>query len=121
MNFLYIIIFSVIPPKALLGRREGAVTLLAAALFFICVSISLWIEYYMNIILLNLYSTLTIYFTFFIAFRWYFLNPRIYRKNLKKYEASKKWVLKLLGILFWFLAFFSQMVTGMLITSLRNS
>ncbi len=50
MNFLYIIIFSFVPKDALLGRRDVAVTLLAA-----------------------------------------------------------------------FLAFFSQMVTGMLITSLKNS
>ncbi len=121
MNFLYIIIFSFVPKDALLGRRDVAVTLLAAACSFIIISSLLWIGYYMDIILLNLYSVAIIFGVPFIAFRWYFLNPRVYRKNLKKYEASKKWVLKLLGILFWFLAFFSQMITMMLITRLKNS
>jgi hypothetical protein len=121
MNYLYIIIFSFVPRKAILGRSQVAVTLLASSFFFIIVSVSLWIEYYMKIRLLNLFSVLTIFGLLFISFRWYFLNQGRLRKNLKKYETATKWILKLFGIVFFILAFSSQIVTGIILTILRNN
>ena len=121
MNYLYIIIFSFVPRKAILGRSQVAVTLLASSFSFIIVSISLWIEYYTNIRLLNIYSVFITFGIFFIAFRWYFLNQGRLRRNLKKYESATKWILKLLGIVFFILAFSSQVVTGIILTILRNN
>ena len=121
MNFLYIIFFSFVPKKAILGRNQVATTLLAVSFFFIIVSVSLWIEFYMKIRILNLYSVLTIFAVLFISFRCYFLNQGRLRKNLKNYEASSKWVLKLIGIAFFILTFSSQIVTGIILTILRNN
>jgi len=121
MNYLYITIFSIVPRKALLGRSQVAATLLAVSFFFIIVSASLWVEYYTKIRLLNIYSVFISLGIFFTAFRWYFLNQGRLRKNLKKYEASTKWVLRLIGIVFFILSFSSQIVTGIILTILKNN
>ncbi|MBG0781694.1 MAG: hypothetical protein H0S84_05455 [Bacteroidales bacterium] len=121
MNYLYIIIFSFVPRKAVLGRSQVAVTLLAVSFFFIFGSVSLWIEYYMKIRLLNIYSVFITFGVLFISFRWYFLNQGRLKKNLKKYEGSTKWVLRLIGIVFFILSFFSQIITGIVITILNNN
>ncbi len=121
MNYLYIIIFSFVPRKALLGRSQVAVTLLAVSFFSMFVSSSLWVEYFMKIRLLNIYSFFITFGVLFISFRWYFLNQGRLRKNLLKYESSTKWFLKLLGIVFFTFAFTSQIVTGIILTILRNN
>lgn len=121
MNYLYITIFSFVPRKAIFGRSQVAATLLSVSFFFLIGSVSLWVEYYMKIRLLNIYSVFITFGFLFISFRWYFLNQGRLRKNLKKYEASNKWVLKLIGIIFFILAFSSQIVTGIILTILRNN
>ncbi len=121
MNYLYIIIFSFVPRKAILGRSQVAATLLAVSFFSIIVSASLWVEYYMKIRILNIYSFFITFGVLFIVFRWYFLNQGRLRKNLNMYESSTKWVLKLFGIVFFILAFSSQVVTGIILTILKNN
>lgn len=120
MNYLYIIIFSFIPRKALLGRSQVAVTLLAVSFFSMFVSSSLWVEFFMKIRLLNTYSFIITFGVLFITFRWYFLNQGRLRKNLRKYVSSTKWFLKLLGIVFFIIAFSSQMITSIVLTILET-
>ena len=121
MNFLYTIIFSFVPRKAILGRSQVAVTLLAVSFFSLAISFLLWIEYYASIRLLNLYFFVIIFAVLFVSFRLYFLRSGRLRKNLKIYESKSKWKLKLLGIVFFVLSMLSQIISMVVLTILKDS
>jgi hypothetical protein len=121
LNYLYVIIFSFVPEKAIFGRGQVAVTLLALSISSICLSILLWIDYLTNTTYLNIYLFGTIFILPFLYCRWYFLNIKRYRKNLKFYHTKTRWMLRFIGILFLFLSLTSPMINGIILTILKNN
>jgi hypothetical protein len=117
---MYLIIYSFVPEKALLGRKDVATTLLSLSYFFLLVSASLWIEYYLKIRLLNLYSTFGLFMVLYVTCRIVYIEPSRFKKIINKYDNGTKWIYKTLGILFFALSFFSQIISGIALTALKN-
>jgi hypothetical protein len=121
MNFLYVTIFSFVPKKAIFGRGQVAATLLALSISFLLISSLLWIEYLISEKYFNIYLFTAIFVIPFLLCRWYFLNIKRFRKNLRLYLSQKRWVLKFIGISFFGISFFSQMIAMVFITILKNN
>ena len=115
MNFLYIIIFSIIPKKAMLGHGQVAATVLSIAFFSKIVAVFLWIVHFFPIKNVEKVYFYTIYlgcfYGIFFLNRWYFLNPIRYRKILKTYYSYNKWFLRILGFLYLSFSYASMILS----------
>lgn len=117
---MFLIIYSFVPEKALLGRKDVAATLLSSSYFFLIISASLWIEYYFNLRLLNVYSIFGLAIILFMTCRIVFLKQERLNKVIHHYDKGPKWAYKLLGISYFVLSFFSQIITGIALTMMKN-
>ena len=120
MNYLYLIVYSLIPEKAIFGRKDVASTLLSLSYSLIIISAQLWLEYYFKFRLINAYSFFGLFIISFVTCRMVYLEPIRLSKILCEYEKMSKLTLKLVGILFFLFVYFSFIATGIALTMLHK-
>jgi len=120
-DFIYMCIYFMVPRKAVLGRSQSAASLYSICLSFIYLAVFLWIVAYQPIQINNKVLLALVIFLFIgnlIFNRTHFLKFAKQRSLLQKYEAWKKWKLKVLGILFLIFSF-AFFIASSIIISLR--
>ena len=115
IDFIYYSILSIVPKKAIFGRRQVACTLFSSYLGFLSLSLNIWFSLIFNF-LNNKYSLIlycVVFFGgFFILFRYIYLNPQKIRYMENKYSKTPKILLKFIGISFLLFCFFSFVISG---------
>lgn len=120
MNYLYLSIYSLISVKSIWGRGQVSSTLFALCIFNNLSAIFVWLEYYGICDLINPIILGAIYVILFILCRLYFLDTRIYKKNIKSIYRYRSRVLKLVGVIILFVSFISPIISAVSTTLLKN-
>ncbi|MDR0367735.1 MAG: hypothetical protein LBH82_01170 [Bacteroidales bacterium] len=108
-DFIYFCIYSVVPDKAILGKRDGACTLFgiftATLLLFLFGFCERIFQFEINGKLL----TIVLFGGLFILTRMFFLRPAKFISMHRRFRKIPKWLLKTIGIIYLLLCFFVPM------------
>ena len=105
-DFIYFCIYTLVPDKAILGKRDGSCTLLSTftAMFLLAsiIGCSLVFDFEINVTLL----CIAFFGGLFILARVIYLKPKKLRSMHRRFRKIPKWLLKTIGISYILFCFF---------------
>ncbi len=124
IDFIYYSILSIVPKKAIFGRRQVACTLFSSYLGFLSLSLYFWFSLIFNFLnnkYIFILFGIIILGGFFIVFRNVFLNQKEIRKLEHKYSKTSKILFKFIGISFLLFCFFTFIFSGITVSIIKQN
>jgi len=123
-DLMYICIYSLIPEKAFYGRKEGSSVLHAVLLFFLYLTIFVWIGiYWLDLRGFNLYWLAGFIIVMVLQMSIndrYFLRKTKQKELVEKYSSYKKWKWKLFGVLLILFIYCLFIISAMIVSDSRK-
>jgi len=123
-DYIYLCIYSIVPESTPFGRDQVTATFHAVLLFFIYLTIFLWIAvYWIDLRTIDFYWEAVLFMIFIAHFffsRIYFLRKQKQRELIEKYNSYMKWKLKLTAILLIIFCYCFFIISGFIINDSRK-
>jgi len=123
-DYVYLCVYAIIPDSTPFGRDQVSATFHAIFFTFVYLTILIWLAFYwLGLKELPILWKLALYVIpvgYFLFNRYYFLKKDKQKEILKKYTSSKKWKLKLTGLLLIIFCFLFFVISVFIISDSKK-
>jgi len=115
-DFIYFCIYSLVPDKAIFGKRDVACTLFSSFTAILLLGLFTTCEIVFNFRLNSIILAVVLFGGLFILARVIYLKSEKFRKMHRKFRKIPKWLLKTTGILYLLFCFGSFVFLAVITT-----